>query len=404
MARTATQNPWLVVLYAIVMQAVTVGIGVYSFGFFVLPWMAEFQLERGTILLAITLSSLMGAVISPWCGALCDRLSSRTLVVLSSLFFAGGLSLVSVSSSYFVIIAAYALMLPVGVCLSGTLMALTLVGRLFNEKRGLAMGVVVLGTNVGGLALPVLVTLLLDQYSWQQVFQWLAMAVVVLVSLPALLVLRGGALQSSIEPVGKLQRASGSVMRSPAVLKLGVAYLVPCLLFVALLHNIGALAADLSIHQQQAAFITAAASVVMGVGKLSVGALTDYINDRILYLGCMALMAVGLVLVSFASTFIALLIGVSLTALVMGGTSPLVSTVVADRWGVAMIGRVMGVVHAFAGVSALGAFLAGYLRDVTGDYRQVFLYLLLAIIPAVYCMLTLGSKTVVSESAETVAP
>jgi len=40
-------------------------------------------------------------------------------------------------------------------------------------------------------------------------------------------------------------------------------------------------------------------------------------------------------------------------------------------------------------VSAIGALFAGYLRDVTGNYSQVYLMMLIAVIPAVYCMFTL---------------
>ena len=390
-------NPWAIVAYAALMQAIVIGTSIYCFAFFVVPWMTEFQLERGTLMLAVTISSLVAAVISPLCGVLCDKYSSRKLVLGSSLVFAFGLLLISVSPSYTTIILVYALAFPLGACLSGTLMALTLVGKLFTQNRGLAMGLVVLGTNVGGLVMPLLVTKLLASYSWQDVFQILSVVVVVLVSAPALFLLKGIG-EPLIQQATQASKSSAlEVMRSAAVLKLGVAFLIPCLLFVAVLHNIGALAADLSISQQYAAWITAAASIVMGLGKVATGALSDRIDHRLLYVGCITLVGGGLIIVSLATNFSGLMIGVCLTALVMGGISPLIATIVAERWGAKMMGRVMGVVHAFAGASALGALLAGYLRDVTGDYSQVFMYLLLTIIPALYCMLTLPKQTASAE-------
>jgi MFS family permease len=382
-------NPWAVVAFAALMQSVVIGINIYAFGFFVVPWMAEFQVERGALMLVVTVSSLAAAAISPFCGYLVDRVSSRILVFAASMLFSGGLLLISLLPLYNTVLLVYALLLPVGASLAGTLMALSLVGKLFTHKRGLAMGLVVLGTNIGGLAMPLLVTYLLVSYSWQQVLQILALGVVVIVSLPALLILRGIATSENENLSRKEERATLGVMRSAEVVKLGIAYLVPCLLFVGLLHNIGAMAADLSIDQQRASWITAVASIVMGVGKVTAGALSDRFSHGLLYSFCMVLISAGLLLVSFSSDFQSLLLGVSLTALVMGGISPLIANIVAERWGAALFGRVMGVVHAFAGVSAVGALFAGYLRDVTGDYSQVYLVMLIAVVPALYCMFTM---------------
>ena len=386
-------NPWVVVAFAALMQAVVIGTNIYAFSFFVVPWMAEFQVERGALMLVVTVSSLAAAAISPFCGYLVDRVSSRKLVFGASMLFAGGLLLISLLPFYNTVLLVYALAFPVGASLAGTLMALSLVGKLFTHNRGLAMGLVVLGTNIGGLVMPLLVTYLLASYSWQQVFQIIAVVVVVIVSLPALIILRGIAIPANANANASRSRSEKSatlkVMRSAAVIKLGVAYLVPCLLFVGLLHNIGAMAADLSIDQQRASWITAVASVVMGAGKVTAGALSDRFSHRLLYSCCMALISAGLLLVSFSSGFQSLLLGVALTALVMGGISPLIANIVAERWGTALFGRVMGVVHAFAGVSAVGALFAGYLRDVTGDYSQVYLIMLIGVIPALYCMCTM---------------
>ena len=381
-------NPWVVVVFAALMQAVVIGTNIYAFSFFVVPWMAEFQVERGALMLVVTVSSLAAAAISPFCGYLVDQVSSRKLVFSASMLFAGGLLLISLLPFYNTILLVYALAFPVGASLAGTLMALSLVGKLFTHNRGLAMGLVVLGTNIGGLVMPLLVTYFLASYSWQQVFQIIAVVVVVIVSLPSLLILRGIAVPANAGRNRGERSATLKVMRSAAI-KLGVAYLVPCLLFVGLLHNIGAMAADLSIDQQRASWITAVASVVMGAGKVTAGALSDRLNHRLLYSCCMALISAGLLVVSFSSGFQSLLLGVALTALVMGGISPLIANIVAERWGSALFGRVMGVVHAFAGVSAIGALFAGYLRDVTGDYSQVYLIMLIGVIPALYCMFTM---------------
>ncbi|NIB44122.1 MFS transporter [Pseudomaricurvus alkylphenolicus] len=405
----AHPNPWLIVAYAALMQAVVVGIGVYAFAFFVMPWMIAFELDRGALMLVITGSSIVAALIAPLCGTWIDKHPSRKLVVSTSVLFAIGLVLIGLFPSYLTTLMVYVLVLPLGICLSGTLMALTLVGKLFTRHRGVAMGLVALGTNVGGLIVPVLVTGLLSQLPWQQVFLVLASLVVLLVSLPAMVVLRGvgGATPTDRSDCTKpsIHPDSGTgTMSASAVHKLGVAYLVPCLLFVAVLHNIGALAADLGIDQQRAAMVTAAASIAMGVGKVAAGALSDKFSYTWLYTSCLLLISGGLVAISQSSGLVDLLFSICLIGLVMGAIAPLVGTIVADLWATSSFGRVMGVVQAFAGVSVFGALLAGYLRDVSGSYSSAFLWLLLGVIPALYCFLSLSKHPPRAVSGRTLSP
>ncbi len=55
---------WIVLGYLFVMQAVIIGIGVYSFTFFVVPWMQAFSTDRSTLMIAVSGSSIGTAILS----------------------------------------------------------------------------------------------------------------------------------------------------------------------------------------------------------------------------------------------------------------------------------------------------------------------------------------------------
>lgn len=380
-------NRWVILFYCALMQTLTIGIAIYAFAFFVVPWMQDYAVPRSTLLLAATGCSVMTALLSPVCGLLLDKYPPRRLVVGSALAYAAGLLCIALDPGYVVVILVFAGVLPFGMCLAGTLMAMAVVARLFTENRGLALGLVALGTSFGGLSMPLLVTTLLASFGWQTVYAVLAVLVLVLVVVPGMWLLPDSrphaSGQGSAHPAVSL-----ATMRSRPVLMLGLAYLGPATLFIAILHNVGGLAVDLAISQQLAAWVTAGASISMAIGKVGVGALSDRVDQRVLYAVLALLITCGVVATSFAASFLGLLIGAALAGFVFGGASPLVASIVAARWGAAGFGRVLGVVYALAGLSGIGPFIAGLIRDVRGSYTEAFLWLLPVLVVALYCFLT----------------
>ena len=334
--------------------------------------------------------SISAAVLSPFCGYVLDRFESRKLVLIGAVSFALGLLGIALAPNHLVIILIFMTALPLGVILSGSLMALTLVARRFSERKGLALGIAGLGTSLGGVIMPLLVTHLLEGYDWRLVFMTLAGLVIALIIIPAMFILdEDGTERAAYAGTGRSGDSFGLMVSLP-VIKLGIAYLAPVMLFLAVLYNLGALAADLSISQKQAAWIAGAASVCMAVSKVIVGASCDRISHRVLYGVIVVFVAVGITTVSVAETFITLMVAVCCIAAAVGGLTPVIASIVAARWGLENFGRVMGVIYAVVGFSGLGSLMAGVIRDVSGSYSQAFAWLLVVLVPSVYCFYTLS--------------
>lgn len=378
---------WIVLALAVLMQAITIGIATYSFAFFVVPWIEAFGANRGTLMAAATGSTIGSAILSPLCGPFLDRVSSRLLVLIGAGAFALGLIAAALAPNALTIILIFIFLLPFGLVLAGTLMASSLVARAFTQGRGMALGISALGTSAGGLLMPLLVTQVLASYDWRTLFFMLAGIVVIAVVLPALIILKPDNTETA--PAPSHSGSGFEFVRSAAVLKTGFAFLAPALLFIAVLHNLGALATDLGISQQHAAWIVSAASVLMAISKLVFGMLSDRVAHKVLYSAALCSQLAGMAFVCTTGGYWSLLAGTTLVAVGAGSTLPIITSFVAGHWGPERFGSVMGVVLAMVGLTGLGSVIAGVIRDYSGSYVFAFAALTLLLVPAALCFLTI---------------
>ena len=63
---------WVVVAYGITIQAVSVGILIYCFALFSLPWLEEFSSSRRDLMLTVALLQIGVGLVSPFVGRALD--------------------------------------------------------------------------------------------------------------------------------------------------------------------------------------------------------------------------------------------------------------------------------------------------------------------------------------------
>ena len=159
---------------AVLLQALTFGVLVYGFTFWVEPWSAEFGMSRASVMAIVTGHMISLGIGSAFLGPLVDRVNARLAVIAGLAAFSLGMAVVSVAHSLWTIAAVYVLVMPVGAVFAGPLMAITLVARNFSRKRGLAFGISSAGTSLGGVMFPYIITWLLGDVGWRGAHLWLA--------------------------------------------------------------------------------------------------------------------------------------------------------------------------------------------------------------------------------------
>ncbi|MFM2044953.1 MAG: hypothetical protein RLY86_3529 [Pseudomonadota bacterium] len=175
---------WPVVLAA----AVGIGTGLspipfYTIGVFVGPLAQEFGWTVGQIMFALLIMTFGAVIMGPVIGALSDRFGVRKVALTSVVLFAGSLLLFAAGTgSIYLFWFNWGLMAVVG---AGTLPITwtRAVNNWFNENRGLALGLSLLGTGLFGSFAKLYANYLIGEVGWRGAYVGLAL-LPLLLSLP----------------------------------------------------------------------------------------------------------------------------------------------------------------------------------------------------------------------------
>ncbi|MGH7823343.1 MAG: MFS transporter, partial [Candidatus Binatia bacterium] len=149
------------------------GLGAYIFAVFLKPIVAELSWTRTTFSLS-TLPLLVAMSLgSPLVGALTERRGARFV-------FSAAITLVSVALLLFSYMQSlwqfYSIgfLLGIGATGLGDIPAGAVVSRWFERHRGLALGLVYVGSNIGGSVVPIVATAIAEESSWRVALRLLA--------------------------------------------------------------------------------------------------------------------------------------------------------------------------------------------------------------------------------------
>ncbi len=375
---------WNVVGLTLVFQAITIGILIYCFALFVVPWLETFEVSRGRVMIAITALQLGMGALGPFAGRAMDALPIRWLVIMGVVAMTGGLLLVSITTAVWQIVLIYALVLPLGMALAGPLAAQTLVTRWFVEKRGMALGISAIGTSIGGFAFPFLTAFLIEDFGWRIAMQVLAV-VTLLINVPlAFWILRrepvveAASTESDVEPSAS-ERANTQVWTVPAVLRAPMFWIAVFAFFPvnaafgAVQFNLGAYVQDQGFPGSYAALLISLSSVLMIAGKFAFGAAADRVDHRYLYFVMAGGMGTSLLMLIGNPTLVTVILAVALAGFSGGGILTLLAVVFGSRFGAVSFGRVMGLASMFITLAAIGPLLSGWIHDLTGSYDLAFM-------------------------------
>lgn len=387
---------WNVLGLLMLAQGLAIGIHTYCFAFWVLPWLDEFGAPRSELMLIISASAIVVGVVSPFAGRAFDRLPARTLFCTGTLVYAGCLFLISLAESHRAVLLLYALLLPVGVVLNGNLAGQVLITRWFSANRGFAIGLGAMGISVGAFILPPLVTALLDSHGWRITFQWLGVAMLLLVLPAAWVILRQEPESQSVPNNGGGQAASGwttlALLRNRNFWIISGGFFAFLGAILPVQFSLGTYANELGISQRQAALIASMTAVANAVGKVAYGRLVDTLAPRHTYWIAAAGVALAVSIVSGADGFALLAAGMMLIGFSLGCILPVLSGLVVAYFGTRAFGQVVGLAWTVITFSAVTPYLSGLILDAGNAYPPAFLALLLPLLPAGLAMRMLPER------------
>ncbi|EJL22054.1 MFS transporter [Novosphingobium sp. AP12] len=271
-ARSEFGGGWLTVLAAALAIGVgMMGVGFYSLGLFVAPLQAEFGWTRAQVSGAATFQQLGIFLSAPLVGRLADRVGSRTIAIAS--YIATPLAFLALAQTGPSLTAWYALWLLVSLAGCGTTPAIwaRVVSLRFDHHRGLALGLMLMGTGMAAMLAPALLGPFIAAHGWRAGLTALA-AIVAAIGIPVSVLTGRG------EPASGLTGQARDRGRIEINLATGRIALIGFLLGVivaALIVHLVPMLIDRGVAPAQAARMAALVGMAVLVARLAVGWLFD---------------------------------------------------------------------------------------------------------------------------------
>jgi len=182
-----------------------------SFGAFIEPWENEFSMDRGTISLISTLSFIIYGLSQPVIGRLVDQFGARMILSFSTFLVGISISFTSFASHPWQLFILYGVVVSIGVGGASNVAATVIVSNWFNEKRGLAFGIMEAGFGAGQMLLVPGSLILIHWFNWKVTVVILGVFLVLIVFPAVLLFLRNHPKEKGLNPIGGVVIEENSV-------------------------------------------------------------------------------------------------------------------------------------------------------------------------------------------------
>jgi MFS transporter, OFA family, oxalate/formate antiporter len=256
------------------------------------------------------------------------------------------------------------------------------VTRWFVSRRHFMLGLLLAGGGVGGIIGPPLITWLIYNYNWREAFLFIGIAILILMIFSAQFLKRdpseigqtpyhkGVEVDSKGAKSDILGLSLKQALHTPKFWMFSLIMFCFCFIFTLIMVHLVPLAIDRGISPVNAAVLLSIFNIAMTAGSFFIGIVADKIGSRTMLIICLCFLSgVMLFLLPTNSPWMLGIFSVVM-AVGGGGMGVLQPTIVAELFGLKSNGVILGV-NAFVATlgSALGAFIAGLIFDVTGNYQ-----------------------------------
>ena len=318
-------------------------------------------------------------------GWIVDRFGPRRLMMAGIVMAGGalvGLGTVSAAGMFYFFYFFNAL----GYVCGGPLPSQVLLSRWFDRTRGRAMGIAYLGIGLGGALVPLLAKWMNDQFGWRGSLQALGV-LIVLIALPLAYFVREApdptettTADLSAPRGGAASPALRVILRSPAFYLLAFGSMCSIAAVGGTNQHLKLfLSIDRAYSQGEAASIISLVLAISIAGRLLMGWLADRMPRKHVMLIIYLLVATAIPLLLLRPSSSTMYVFAAIFGLGLGGEYLIIPLMAGELFGIAALGRVMGIVLTADGVAeATAPMLVGYLRDRTGSYDAGFTLLVCA--------------------------
>jgi MFS family permease len=377
---------------------------VYSFSVFIKSLAQDFHASRTSISFAFTLANLMQSVGAPLIGRLVDRFGAHKVIIPSTVLF--GLVLISFKYSSTSLWHLYAFFILIGLIGVGTAPVPygIVVARWFDKRRGLALGLMMMGLSSGAILLPPIAQRLIILFGWRTAYAIVGFAALA-ISVPVVgTFLKDSPEKMGLQPDGVQDLNTGSqqqkneqgmswsaARKQPTFWFLASAFfLLGASVHACVIHLVPMLT-DHGISLQRAAFASSLLGVALLIGRVFTGYFLDRFFGPYVAMLLFSNVAVGVSLLWSGAGGSFPLLAAFLVGLGMGAEADIIAYLTSRYFGLRSFGVIYGFLFAtFTLAGALGPVLMGVGFDRSGSYRAPLLFFLAATLVATALLTRLG--------------
>jgi MFS family permease len=367
-----------------------------SIGFLLGPLRDEFGWSFRDISLGLTLCGLAGSLLVPVYGSLSDRLGVRPVALGSLLAF--GLSFASLAFIPASLVGYWLMWLGVGIVSFGSTPVTWTRGinLWFVRRRGLALGISLVGTSLTAILVPPLAAWSVAELGWRLTFPVLALLPLV-VALPLGVWLfrepRPDERPAGLTAGGVLTGLSlGEAVRGYRFWLIWASVLLVATAYGGIFVHLAQMLLGQGFTMAAAAGIVSTQGLAILVGRVGTGFLLDRFWAPLVTLPLLSAPALACwLLAGDALTPALAVLSVVILGLATGAETDLIAFLASRYFGMAYYGRIYGLLYLpFGLASSVSPALYGWVRDTTGSYDAMLYVAMAMFVTGALLLLGLG--------------
>jgi MFS family permease len=387
MSNSSWRNPAVVLACACLILMLSLGTR-QSFGLFLQPLSSGRGWGREIFAFAIAVQNLVWGLAQPFSGMIADKYGVGRVLVVGAILYALGLVLMPLSTTGVQLDLSAGLLIGLGMSGTSFSVVLGVIGRsLSPEKRSMGLGIASAGGSFGQFAMLPYGQTLITHFGWAAALSILA-ASVSFILLPALVLAGKNAVAKSAHDNQSVSEALHEAGGHKGFWYLISGFLVCGFQTVFIMLHLPAYLLDKGMTPVTGMIALALIGFFNIVGSYLAGYFGGLYSKKNLlaYIYLLRAAAIGLFMVLPITPATVYIFAAAMGSLWLG-TVPLTNGLVAQIFGVKYLSTLFGIVFLGHQIgSFIGAWLGGYVFDLSGSYYAVWLTCIgLSVVAAVLC-------------------
>ena len=374
-----------------------------SFGMYVNPISTSLGWSVATISLALAIQSIFWGLGQPFFGWIADRFGTGRTLVLGSAIYATGLFFASRMQTPEDAYLSLGLLVGLGAAGCGMPIVMTAVVRAFpKERHPLVMALTATGVSLGQFFVTPAAPPIIEAFGWRAGLLGLMGMIGIVVLLAAILRSRPVTPARALEAEQSLREALTEAWGHSGYLLLTAGFFVCGFHVQFIVTHLPNFIIDCGLPATTGGWAIAIVGIFNLIGTTAIGFLGSRYRKKYLLSGVYAVRALMFAIYAFTPvTTTTTLIFAAGLGIAWLSTVPLTSGIIGQVFGTRYFGTLFGIV--FLGHQAgafLGAWLGGYLFDLTGGYETIWLINIALGVFAAIIHLPIADKPIVRPLAQ----